>query len=98
MNDDDIIELNKDMRAAGEAASVLNNTEFLKAFDALEQDFISQLLQAGPKDDEHRYRWQVAVNVLRGVRAHLNGVVSDGAFAKTKLEDIGKTQPLRSIL
>jgi|TARA_Y100001938_G_scaffold140626_1_gene209107 hypothetical protein len=98
MNDDDIIELNKDMRAAGEAASVLNNTEFVKAFDALEQDYIGALLNAGPKDDEHRYRWQVAINVLRAVRAHLHGVLSDGEFAKTKLEDIGKVKPLRSIL
>ena len=100
MSDDEVIELNQDMRAAGEAARVLNNSEFMKAFTALEQDYIGALLQAGPQDDEHRYRWQVAVNVLRAVRAHLEGVLADGEFAKTKLADISKVKPFkkRSIL
>ena len=94
MNDEDIT-LHDDMRAAGEARQVLENSAFMKAFDELEKDYIGALLQAGAKDDEHRYRRTVAVNVLRGVRAHLTAVINDGEFAKSRLEEIGRVKPLK---
>lgn len=88
-------ELQADVRAADEAAQVLDNEAFHIAFEKLEQDYVTQLLASGVKDDEQRYRWQVAVNVLRGVKAHLHGVLNDGQFAKVQLADIAKVQPLR---
>lgn len=71
------MQLNREQRAE-RAAAVLNNAIFKEGFETLKQTYIAAFRQCKIGDDEGRWKYQVALDVIDGVERHLEAVLVQG--------------------
>ena len=79
---------------AGRAAEALNNPILREAFGLLKDSYIAGIRGCEPKDDQGRYRFTVALNVVDAVHRHLKAVVDTGALSAAQTTELA-TPPRR---
>lgn len=89
----DEIALRKDMARAARAEALLADELLNESLTTLEADYTKALFLTHPSDSLGREKLYLAVNVVRKVKDHLAGVVSNGELAKHQLRDLAGEQP-----
>lgn len=83
-------ELEQEIVDGNEAKRVLENTAFKKAWEAAEISILSQMADVKMRDTEMHTRLILALQVLRGVRRHLETVFETGQMADMQLRQPSK--------
>jgi hypothetical protein len=63
---------------AERALEVLNNPIYKESLETLKQTYVKAFRQCNFKDDEGRWKYQVALDVIDGVESHLTAVLNLG--------------------
>jgi len=85
---DDEFALRRDMAAAAQVQSLLENEHVAGAFDTLEAAYIAAWKIAAPRDAEGREKLWQAVQIVGKVRSHLVAIVSNGKLAERQIAEI----------
>jgi len=85
---DDEFALRRDMSAAAQVQSLLENEHVAGAFDALEASYIEAWKVAAPRDAEGREKLWMAVQVVGKVKSHLEAIVANGRLAERQIAEI----------
>lgn len=75
--------LTREQRAE-RAHEVLNNQIFAESLETLRNTYVAAFRQCDRKDDEGRWKYQVALDVIDGVERHLTAVLNLGKLDPKK--------------
>ena len=76
------------IRDADEAARVLSHPLLIRAFEALEREYLDALLRCSDKDDNGRFRIVEAMKTVSAVRRHLSTIVDTGKLARRQVAEL----------
>jgi hypothetical protein len=85
---DDEFALRRDMSAATQVHSLLENEHLAGAFDTLEAAYIEAWKVAAPRDTEGREKLWQAVQIVGKVKSHLQTIVTNGRLAERQIAEI----------
>lgn len=60
------------------ATQILGEPLLQEAFSVIEKAYVKELRKCGPNDDDGRFRYAQAMNIIEGVKAHLSAVIAQG--------------------
>ena len=88
--------LTREQRAE-RAHNLLQNELFKESLDTIRNTYIAALRGCTAKDDDGRYRYAVALDVIDGVERHLTAVLNLGKLSPKEGQEFRTPTPLQKV-
>lgn len=91
MNPGDVVQ------RAERAKQLMGDAVMQSAFDAVTAAYVTEMRKCAPSDDDGRYRYAQALNIIEGVKLHLTELIARGQLTERQSQEFRTPTPLERV-